>query len=416
MKQSIFPCGVLAVLWSLSAPSVQASVQVQRFLSAKANIRAWEGDPPKDDEEPSDMSEVGQEMVTKVTKAVKWPEKSAVPHLFAVLIGMVWVLLLGSAPIIIYKMDDERAVTRTGLILSGLMWSALFGGLYLFTHVIVFSSPHFDRVRSLTIVECIYFMTQVITTVGYGDITPAMPRGQVFVGMYVILSFFVIALLVSELQKVVMQRVDHYKQELDKRAGARSGHHEIVTFKPEKPCPVQLLLSLGAFLLIATVWVFFFHFWAGENKGWREATYMALITLTTVGFGAVTPVTEGGMVFGAFFMFFGSSALVGLVTNFAQYSMLMGEWEAWDPKGLQKDLMKLHEADNGVNGISEMDFMKFTLIHKNIITQDQLDAIKVAYEGMKATPRRSVSVKHIASFSGVGAQDLGISDGEEESK
>ena len=42
-------------------------------------------------------------------------------------------------------------------------------------------------------------MSQVITTVGYGDVTPARQRGQVFVGFYVITSFLVIAVMMSNL-------------------------------------------------------------------------------------------------------------------------------------------------------------------------------------------------------------------------
>merc|ERR1719276_29527 len=89
--------------------------------------------------------------------------------------------------------------TKTQAILATTMWVAIFGGLYLFTNVILFQSAHFTEARSLSIIECIYLMAQIITTVGYGDITPAKPRGQVFVGLYVLMSLFVIAMLVSDL-------------------------------------------------------------------------------------------------------------------------------------------------------------------------------------------------------------------------
>merc|ERR1740138_851678 len=128
--------------------------------------------------------------------------------------------MLGSTPIVIYTLGHKK-VTKSALVLAVLMWLALFGGLYLFTNIILFNSPHFDQVRSLTIIECVYFMTQVITTVGYGDITPAYPRGQVFVGAYVTLSFFVIALLMAEMQEIVMDTVLKYKQNLEHRLGER---------------------------------------------------------------------------------------------------------------------------------------------------------------------------------------------------
>lgn len=163
-------------------------------------------------------------------------------------------------------------------------------------------------------------MTQVITTVGYGDITPAKTRGQVFVGLYVTVSFFVIAVLMSEMQTVVMGKVAAYKDSLAKDAArianlrtsiegesaplpeateqspSQSSPSKSAVLKPEKPDPAPLLTSVAIFLGVAAVWATFYANYPGEGKSWAQATYMALITLTTVGFGAITPVTEGGMV------------------------------------------------------------------------------------------------------------------------
>merc|ERR1719241_2864 len=94
------------------------------------------------------------------------------------------------------------------------MLCVLFGGLYLFTNIILFKSGHFEEVRSLTTVECIYFMSQIITTVGYGDITPAKPRGQVFVALYVLGALFVIAMLVSQIIEHCTQLLHQQREKL----------------------------------------------------------------------------------------------------------------------------------------------------------------------------------------------------------
>merc|ERR1719440_1346645 len=107
---------------------------------------------------------------------------------------------------------DKKEVTSTQKCVGMSMMFVLFGGLYLFTQVILFQSIHFDGLRPLTFIECIYFMSQIITTVGYGDITPAKTRGQVFVALYVIGSLFIIAMLMNQL---VEHLVLMFKEEED---------------------------------------------------------------------------------------------------------------------------------------------------------------------------------------------------------
>merc|ERR1719326_2213539 len=92
------------------------------------------------------------------------------------------------------------------------MMVVFFGGLWLFTHIILFQSVHFKRIRPLTMIECMYFMSQVITTVGYGDITPAKVRGQVFVGLYVLGAMFIISMVVSDVVNQMIESADRYKR------------------------------------------------------------------------------------------------------------------------------------------------------------------------------------------------------------
>lgn len=45
-----------------------------------------------------------------------------------------------------------------------------------------------------------YLLSQILTTVGYGDITPAFPRGQVWVGFNVILALCLYGSIICEAQ------------------------------------------------------------------------------------------------------------------------------------------------------------------------------------------------------------------------
>merc|ERR1719248_432390 len=110
------------------------------------------------------------------------------------------------------------------MIVGCIMVVVFFGGLLLLTNIILFQSVHFKTKRPLTIIECMYFMSQVITTVGYGDITPAKVRGQVFVGIYVLGAMFVISMVVSDVVNQLIESADNYKRHL--HAEQHSARHE----------------------------------------------------------------------------------------------------------------------------------------------------------------------------------------------
>lgn len=399
--QSLCYVPLVAVLCLMVLPECKgASTKVRRFMDGKSHAVFM--DAPEKAAKQEQQAEPAEDK----DSAIHWSGISDIPIEVAQLFGIAWVLVLGSTPIFIYKVDD-RPVTKTGIVLASVMWVALFGGLFLFTNIILFQSSHFDRVRSLTIIECTYFMTQVITTVGYGDITPAYPRGQVFVGFYVVLAFFVIAFLVSEMQAIVVTRLHKYKEILSKHTGmtTSASRSNIIEFKPSKPEVSNLVISGLGFIFVASAWILFYHYFPGENKPWTEACYMALITLTTVGFGAVTPNTEAGMMFGAFFMFIGTAALVSVVTNFSSFSLEMAEWEAWDPKKFQTALKDLKKKGKG-HGLSEIDFMTFTLIQKHILSEEEVDEIKAVYQTWKTSEGGLQDRLRLESVADLGGVDM----------
>lgn len=334
-------------------------------------------------------------------------EEMGVSKGLALLIAIVWIGMIGSAPILIHVLENGKhgAVTKTHIALSVMMWAALFGGLYAFTNVVLFSSPHFTRVRSLNIIECIYFMSQVITTVGYGDIVPAYPRGQVFVAVYAVFAFLVIAELMGEMMKLVTEAVHEYRAENERT---------MFTSGIKRPSMLPLSKSIAVFLTIAFSWIVFFHCYPGEGKTKLQATYMAIITMSTIGLGAFTPVTEGGMIFGSFLMIFGSASLAKVVMDFSALILELAVWERWDPSWLRKHL-KLHkhpglqapctqcrgspesarntveligEICNNDTHITEAQFIAYSLIENRLATKEQIDGITQAFKEMR--PRKGV--------------------------
>merc|ERR1719401_1365590 len=175
-------------------------------------------------------------------KVVHWSGESKVPKSVQWLLAGCWIGILGLLPLV-YSIVDSKPMTKTQKAVGAVMMVTVFGGFWLFTNVIYFQSPHFDRIRPLTIVECIYMMAQVITTVGYGDVTPAKPRGQVFVGLYVLGALFVIAMIISDLTAHVIlvarayrERVHAQRAQAD-QAGTEARRQESIEqlIKPSPP-------------------------------------------------------------------------------------------------------------------------------------------------------------------------------------
>jgi len=78
----------------------------------------------------------------------------------------------------------------------------------------------------------------------------------------------------------------------------------------------KFFYSMMVWLWFVVTWALFFALYPGEDKEWIKAFYMAVITMTTVGFGDVTPNTEGGKIFATVWMLMGVAAFANMVAKF----------------------------------------------------------------------------------------------------
>lgn len=281
------------------------------------------------------------------------------------LIAALFVLLITSLPIILHH-GQGGVLTQTVLTEALMLFFWLAGGLYLFTHILLFQSRHFGtEIRTLTLVEAVYLFAQILTTVGYGDITPAKPLGQVFIGFFVVFAIMLIANLAHSFMVITYQRIEERMNEMTK--AERKPHGP--SFSPV----LSSMLNFAFWLLVGTL---FFHLAIGEDKTVFQAFYMSTITLSTLGFGAFTPATEVGMIFGAFWMIFGVAALGQLIASFTAYMMARKRFEAGHfPKQVDAgDVLRREYADR--NGfVDQFGYLRYQLLKSNRLTKEELDAI-----------------------------------------
>ena len=61
-----------------------------------------------------------------------------------------------------------------------------------------------------------------------------------------------------------------------------------------------------------------FYILGGENWSWIDSIYMTVITLSTVGFGEVHPLTDSGKILSVFIIIFGVTGIGVLIRTFSE--------------------------------------------------------------------------------------------------
>jgi len=334
-------------------------------------------------------------------------EAAQLPLSVELCIATVWVLMVCSMPLASIKFDGSQ-VSRTVIVSTVVMLVSFLGGIWLFTNLLFFQSSHFEGLRSLTLVECVYLMAQVLTTVGYGDITPAKPRAQVFVALYVLFSLLLIANTVSEVANSIADRIWEVHEENIQHAHGRirslvskedaesagMASRAVTTLEEDQvafgsilqnkvpPLPWKALRQkLAGWLFFVALGVAFYANYPGEDKTVFQSIYFSIITLSTVGFGAFTALTPGGKAFGAFWMLFGSFSLLGLVGAFTEMMCVLRSREKWR---MQKE--NVHEDDLFKGLPDQIDiqaFMEFTVEYTSLVQREDVETILNTFEDLR---------------------------------
>jgi hypothetical protein len=356
---------------------------------------------------------------------VVWLNESGLPITIEFLIAFCWIGMVASMPLVVIMVEGGK-ITRIQIINFTVMWLVLAGGIFLFHKVLLFQSAHFVHQRSLTLVECVYLMAQILTTVGYGDITPADKTSQVFVALYVMVSLLIIANVASEAAEALKNRTTKFAEELRNWTQTQIKDRLYRTFSissssaerfasrerensgmsssqmwirradlPPLQCH-QLLQSIFMYGLFCVMGAMFYLNYPGENKTVLDCVYMCVITLSTVGFGAVTPQTEGGKVFGSFWMFFGTASLFKLVGDFMAFVVMMKQREMWNA---EEEMKKgIERAQQLPDQLTAHDFMKFSLVQRGLMQQKDVDMLDKAFLCLNPAEEGTISKEDARKF------------------
>jgi len=231
------------------------------------------------------------------------------------------------------------SLTRLGASV-GACW--ILCGMIVFTKFLLFAGD--DGHRHLTLAESVYLSAQIVTTVGYGDLTPATDFGKVFVVIYVISGIVVIGALLQELISM-------------SSAMAEQG---------------RLLPSILSGVVCIAFGTLFYWVFPGEGKTFFEAFYMSVITLLTVGFGAYHPVTQVGCLIGAVWMIIGVACVGNCVATLS--ARLLQQRFFWMSKKACREFFHKIDKDNS-GDIDRLEFITFEMIRIGVPEEVVQDAI-----------------------------------------
>eukprot|EP00747_Dinoflagellata_sp_TGD_P212816 gnl/TRDRNA2_/TRDRNA2_85861_c0_seq1.p1 gnl/TRDRNA2_/TRDRNA2_85861_c0~~gnl/TRDRNA2_/TRDRNA2_85861_c0_seq1.p1 ORF type:complete len:484 (+),score=56.01 gnl/TRDRNA2_/TRDRNA2_85861_c0_seq1:42-1493(+) len=342
-------------------------------------------------------------------------------HISSTVFAVIYVVIVASIPLLPFYWERRtKPLTMSQQVQIGTFLFWLFGGIYMITQHVMFTSSKFTEPRSLTLVESVYVMSQIITTVGYGDITPAYPKGMLVIGVYVVLSVFmvagmvgeVVAIFVDHMERVTAQKIEDLEESLEQSMDGPQSTQSAGT-RSQDSGPIKLkdwaqgfkipwmhgLVSLTLLLVFLFLGVMFFEFYADESKTLGEAIYMGLITLSTVGFGANVPQTDDGEVFCAFWMILGAAVLANSVAMMGRIFYMVRSWERHSPQQEASDFYKIvDETPKDEDGlIDEAAFLQFYLRHLDLVPEETMNLLKRQYQAFGPDAKGKVKMASVAN-------------------
>jgi len=274
--------------------------------------------------------------------------------------------------------------------------TALYVGIGIFAYTSV-AVVHDAEGESLSCCQALYVMAQIITTTGYGDITPKSDLGMIFSTFYILVSALLFSGLIMEL---IDKIVDAEQERLDSAMTQMMSAGEASS----KPTWVQQHMGLvmaGLFFCVSNaIWMCFFMFYCDEEgvcEGLTviQAFYFAIVTHCGVGFGDIVPKTWQGELFAAV------ASVIGVVT----YINLVGAISDTMHKAKSSNHLKtlslaqFNAADTSNDGSVDLyEFTRFILTKFNLVSADVLDEIKNNFQELDANASGDITVEDIQAM------------------
>ncbi|OAY61998.1 two-pore potassium channel 5 [Manihot esculenta] len=175
--------------------------------------------------------------------------------------------------------------------------------MYLLLGVVIYSfnRDNFSGVETHPVVDALYFCIVTMCTIGYGDIAPLTPVTKVFACVFVLVGFGFIDILLSGVVNYVLDLQESMILagiQMGKTHQGFSARNYIVDVeKGRMRIRLKVALALGVVVLCIGIGMLVLYF--VEDLDWIDSIYLAVMSVTTVGYGDRAFKTLPGRLFAA---------------------------------------------------------------------------------------------------------------------
>jgi potassium channel subfamily K len=252
----------------------------------------------------------------------------------------------------------------------------------------------------------LYVIVQIVTTVGYGDITVSTEQGKFFMAFYVVLTILILGAIVTDCvdtmlaNNTAMLRKHINKVHKLKKKETRSRFLEIL-----KEFEHLIVSGIVFAIFVAFGTVFYATFekctcsygvtavkdcidgvdeicaaTGGYVKTWTDAFYMSVITLTTVGFGDHAPRSDVGRAVGCVWMLFGVVATANFASAFGALLIGAQKNDHRIGKVTEEIFQKIDKNKDGE--IDRREFRTYAFLKFGLVTYEDLDEIDNLFDAI----------------------------------
>mmetsp|Transcript_3156 Transcript_3156/g.4958 ORF Transcript_3156/g.4958 Transcript_3156/m.4958 type:complete len:381 (+) Transcript_3156:58-1200(+) len=316
----------------------------------------------------------------------------------------------------LYRQHVSPVLERIENMMDENVWSGLiFVAGYMFAGVVAYSFLFEDW----DVVDALYFSMVTFTTVGYGDISPGSQIGRLFTCIYAVAGVVIIGAIIGKIGEHVAENQIRITKKKDLKlqetaVSLMQGGNDSGSSSEDDKQTTTLIsydwaeflsttLKPYAYLLVP----FLLSAWLeGRNQDWTiiDTLYFAVCTITTIGYGDLSPNTKLSRIVAIFFIPFSVFALAsifGSVVAFAAERKTMKEQESILHRGFRLSDLDLMDKDKS-GQISELEYVEFMLLSTDKVEKEFLDRLHVQFrsldkDGSGVLDRSDIIVKIQAS-------------------